>query len=271
MPRWFWRYFRWIVIPFLIGMGSALYYSVDIFQWLTVPSRGALSPFDGKPTITTPGGMVSQTIWLGVKAGGLTAVPAVWIRFLLDIRGWMPRHFWWKLVGFTTASALSLLAGLSFVYFVMMPFGLKFLLGFGNDIVVSLVTLPAYMGLVTSMALSVGLFFQIPLIMFMVANLGVIGYPRFKRLRKFWIPTAMIFGALLSPGTDLVNAALLIGPLILLYEVGMLVVFIAKPADGNYLWIKTIWGGIWWLARRPLVAYRKVERFLVKHGLIGWA
>jgi sec-independent protein translocase protein TatC len=251
-------------------MGSALYYSVDIFQWLTVPAGDALSPFGGKPTITTPGGMVSQTIWLGVKAGVLTAVPAIWIRILLDMRSWMPSHFWWKLVGFTTASVISLLAGLSFVYFVMMPFGLKFLLNFGSDIVVSLITLPAYMGLVTSMGFSVGMFFQIPLLMFMVTNVGLVGYPRFRRLRKFWIPTALIFGALLSPGTDLVNAALLIVPLILLYEIGMFVVFIAKPADGNYLWIKTIWGAVFWVVSRPNVAWRKVERFLVKHGVIGW-
>ena len=251
-------------------MGTALYYSADIIEWLTIPSEGGLSPFDGKPTITTPGGMISQIIWLGIKAGILTVVPAFWVRILLDIRGWMPRHFWWKLVAFTAASTVSLITGLAFVYFVMMPYGLGFLLGVGRDTVVVLVTLPAYMGLVTSMAISVGLFFQIPLIMFTFANLDLIGYQRFRRLRKFWIPTALIFGALLSPGTDLVNAALLIGPLILLYEVGMFVVFIADPSAGNYLWLKTVWGAIFWLMRRPIVAYRKVTRPLVKHGLIWW-
>lgn len=251
-------------------MGSALYYSADVFQWLTVPAGDALSPFGGKPTITTPGGMVSQTIWLGIKAGIVAAVPAFWVRVLLDMRGWMPRHFWWKLVGFTVASTVSLLAGLSFVYFVMMPTGLKFLLGFGNDVVVSLVTLPAYMGLVTSMAFSVGIFFQIPLAMFMISNIGLIGYARFRKLRKFWIPTALIFGALLSPGTDLVNAGLLIGPLILLYEIGMFVVWISKPTKGNYLWLRSIWNAVFWFLRRPVVAVRKVERCGVKHGLPWW-
>jgi len=270
LPRWFWRYFRWIVIPFLIGMGSALYYSADIFVWLTVPAGDALSPFGGKPTITTPGGMVSQTIWLGIKAGILTAVPAVWVRMLLDIRSWMPRHFWWKLVGYTTAGTFSLLTGLAFVYFVMMPTGLKFLLGFGNDVVVPLITLPAYMGLVTSMMFSVGLFFEIPMFMFMVRSIGLIGYQRFKKLRKFWIPTSLIFGAILSPGTDLVNAGLLIGPLILLYEIGMFVVWIAKPSDGNYLFLKTAWAAVFWMVRRPVVAYRKVEREAVRHGICSW-
>jgi len=253
-------------------MGTALYYSADIFQFLIGPAVDALSPFDGKPTITTPGGMVSQTVWLGIKAGIAASIPSVWIRLLLDLRheGWFPRHFWWRLIAFTGAGALSALAGLSFVYYVMMPFGLRFLLGFGNEVVVPLITLPSYIGLVTSMALSVAIFFEIPLIMFIVSNIGLIGYQRFRRLRKFWIPTALIFGAILSPGTDLVNAALLIIPLILLYEVGMFIVWISKPADGNYLWIKTIWGAVFWIATRPVRAYRKVERELVRHGIISW-
>lgn len=251
-------------------MGTALYYSADIFNWLIIPAGDKLSPFDGKPTITTPGGMVSQTIWLGIKAGVITTVPALWTRILLDIRRWIPGRFWWKLVSFTTAATLSMLAGLSFVYFVMMPVGLGFLLGFGSGIVVSLVTLPAYMGLVTSMMFSVGMFFEIPLLMFISVNIGLLGYQRFKSLRKFWIPTAMIFGALLSPGTDLVNAGLLIVPLILLYEIGLFVAWLAEPAKGNYLWLKTIWRRIFWIIRRPIVGYRKVERILVRHGLVGW-
>ena len=267
-----WRRVGWILAAFFFGAGTTIWLRTDVFDWVLAPAGGQLSPFGGKPVYNVPGGMLMALIKTAIKAGVVTAIPMLWIQVMEMMRGWgwMPRRFWRWMVGLSIASLVSTLTGLAFIYYVMLPIGLSFLLNFDSDIAEAMIVLPSYIGLFTSMMLSGAVVFNIPLLMFGTARSGALSYGRYKMLRKFYWPTAIGFGTLLSPGGDLLSAVILSSCLIILYEVGMFVSWVADPTQGDYLWIKTIWGGIWWLLRRPFVAYRKVERKLVKHGLIPW-
>jgi sec-independent protein translocase protein TatC len=266
-----WRRIGWVTIAFFFGAATAIALRETIFSALIAPAGGQLSPFEGGlPVYNEPGGILSTVIKTGIKAGFITAIPVVWIYVMTLIKPWLPGRFWWFTFWFTIASVSSSVAGVSFVYFVMMPAGLGFLLNFGNDIATPVILISAYMGLLTSMMLSLVIIFQLPLLMYSTVRIGVMSYSRFTLFRKFFIPTAIFFGTLLSPGADLVNALLLIVPMILLYEVGLFVAWLADPTQGDYLFIKAIWGRIFWVLRRPVVAWRKVERELVRHGIIGW-
>ena len=222
------------------------------------------------PVYNVPGGILATVIKTGIKAGFVTATPMIWVQGMHLLKPWIPGRFWWQAVWFTLAATVSMIAGLSFVYFAMLPAGLGFLLNFGNEIAVPVILLSAYMDLLTSMMLSVGAIFELPLLMFLTVRIGIMSYSRFRLFRKFFIPTAIFFGALISPGADMVNALLLIVPMILLYEVGLFVAWVADPTQGDYLFIKSIWSAIAWVARRPVVAWRRVERKLVGHGLAWW-
>lgn len=265
-----WRRIGWILAAGFFGAGTTIWLRADVFGWVLAPAGGQLSPFDGKPIYNVPGGMLMALIKTAIKAGVVTSIPMIWIQSMSLLRPWMPRRFWWWMLGFSVASAASTLTGLAFIYYVMLPIGLSFLLNFDSDIAEPVILITAYIGLFTSMMLSGAAVFNIPLLMYGSVRSGVMSYWRYKLLRKFYWPTALFFGTLLSPGGDLFSAVILSGSLILLYEAGMFISWLADPTQGDYLFIKAIWGAIFWVVSRPFVAYRKVERFLVRHGLAWW-
>jgi sec-independent protein translocase protein TatC len=229
-----WRRIGWVTIAFFFGAATAIALREDIFAALIAPAGGRLSPFDGGlPIYNEPGGILSTVIKTGIKGGFITAIPVVWIHLMTYMKPWLPHRFWWFTFWFTMASVVGAVGGVSFVYFVMMPAGLGFLLNFGNEIATPVILISAYMGLLTSMMLSLVIIFQLPLLMYSTVRLGVMSYRRFAMFRKFFIPTAIFFGTLLSPGADIVNALLLIIPLILLYEVGLFVAWLADPTQGG--------------------------------------
>ena len=69
--------------------------------------------------------------------------------------------------------------------------------------------------------LALGLSFELPLIMVILAWLGVVGPGELNRFRRYAIVLAFIAGAVLSPGTDLLSMIMMTVPLLLLYEVGV--------------------------------------------------
>ena len=263
--RWF-----WIFAAAGLGGGSGIWYREAIFFWLFIPSGGQLSPFGGLPVYSEPTGSLNATIKLGLKTAVAAAIPVIWISVMTKIRRWVPDYWWWFTVGLTLSSVTLALAGGAFVYYVFMPAGLGFLLGFGANYAVPVITLGAYTGLFSSMMLWVMLFFQLPLIMFTFAKIGFMPYFRWRMLRKLWWSTAMILSAFISPGFDLVTALMLYAPMVALYEVGLFVAWLTNNNGEDYLGARTVWGAIVWVVRRPVVAWRRVERKMVEYGLAWW-
>jgi len=73
----------------------------------------------------------------------------------------------------------------------------------------------------------------LPLLMFLLAKLRLVSYQRFKRIRKFVPPAAIIVSAILTPTMDIVNQLMLAGPIIILYEVGLALSWLAQPGKGR--------------------------------------
>ena len=80
----------------------------------------------------------------------------------------------------------------------------------------------------------------------------------------------MILSAFISPGFDLVTALMLYAPMVALYEVGLFVAWLTNNNGEDYLGVRTVWGAIVWVVRRPVVAWRRVERKMVEYGLAWW-
>jgi Tat protein translocase TatC len=264
-----------------MGAGYSFYFKNDIFDWLLAPAGTQLSPnvegFDGKPTYGSPIGMMAATITVVTKGAMLTALPVIMYSVLSLIRPWLPPSFWRFLVYITVAVAFSYLTGIAFVYYVMLPVGLGFLLNFGADIAVPLIDIGEYLGLLTALMSAMGFVFLIPTFMFLLTKLRIVKY-RHWRWGRMVVPLfAGFLGIILTPTTDGVNFLMVGLPVMGLYEIGLFVTWLLDPSDGNYLWFKTIGrilgairDAVVWVLRRPVVAWRKVERKLVEWGLAPW-
>jgi len=221
------------LLAFGTGAGLTWFYRVTIFGWLTAPADGMLSPHQGLPIYTSPTEILSTTIKLSLTGGVVFAIPVLVGTVFYLVRPLLKRHERRLVALFLPAIFLCYLAGVSFAYFVMLPVGIAFLLHFGEGIAVPTIRISEYLGLVITLIFWLGVIFELPLVMFLLAKLRLISYQRLKRVRKFVPPAALIISAILTPTMDIVNQLMLAGPIVILYEVGLSLAWLAQPGKGR--------------------------------------
>jgi sec-independent protein translocase protein TatC len=117
------------------------------------------------------------------------------------------------------------LGGVGLCYFGVLPLTLRFLLQFNIWLNVEPnLQLTAWMGFATLLPLVFGLGFQTPLVMLFVGKLGIVSSTDFREKRKFAILGTVVLAAMLTPGPDVISQLLLAVPMLLLYELGIILV-----------------------------------------------
>ena len=117
---------------------------------------------------------------------------------------------------------LFFLAGVVFCYTLVLPSALNFLLNFGSAEFQRNPPLNDLLGFETNFLLAVGITFELPPVMFMLAKLGIVSAPRMRRVRRYVIVLAFIIAAIITPTPDPVNQTIVALPVYLLYELGLL-------------------------------------------------
>jgi sec-independent protein translocase protein TatC len=112
--------------------------------------------------------------------------------------------------------------GVAFAYYVMMPFALNYLATFGTHIAQASWSIGSYIDFVTSLLFWLGVAFETPLIMFVLARTGVVSSQRFGSMRKFAYVAIAAAAAVITPTPDAFNMLLVMAPLALLYEFGVI-------------------------------------------------
>lgn len=114
--------------------------------------------------------------------------------------------------------------GAGFCYFITLPYGVKFLLGFQSTQLKPVISISKFVNFVTIFILAFGAIFQLPIFMVFAARVGVCSRQSFEKHRRYAVLIISIMAALLTPTPDIVNMLLMGGPLYLLYEIGILVI-----------------------------------------------
>ena len=120
-------------------------------------------------------------------------------------------------------SSVCFLAGIVFAYFAMLPLALKFAAQFGTEIIKNQFAIDEYMSIIISVMLAAGFVFELPMISFFLTKLGILTPGFMKKYRKHAIVIIMVLAAFLTPGTDPVSQMVLAVPLVILYEISILV------------------------------------------------
>ncbi len=133
-----------------------------------------------------------------------------------------------QLVLFIVFTALLFYAGTLFCYFVTLPFGVKFLLGFGSQDLQPVISISRFVNFVVVFVLAFGVVFELPVFMVFLAKVGVCPRLFYEKNRRYALLMIAILAAVLTPTPDVVNMLLMGGPLYLLYEAGILVLMIMR-------------------------------------------
>ena len=129
-------------------------------------------------------------------------------------------------------SALFFIAGGTFCYLVVIPFTYTFFIGYGSGGATPVITLANMYRYALKLMLAFGVMFEMPLFSFFLAKLGIVTAARLRAWRKYAILVNFIIAALITP-PDVLSQLLLAGPLVLLYEISILVAGFAGKDSGK--------------------------------------
>ena len=133
---------------------------------------------------------------------------------------------------FLTAITLFYL-GAAFCYFVTLPFGVQFLLGYQSAHLKPMISVATYISFCTAFIFGFGLTFELPLILGLLSYIKVVNAAFLTRNRRYAILIAAIMAAVVTPTPDVFNMTLMGAPLYVLFEVGVIVVKIIERKRGR--------------------------------------
>ena len=193
----------------------------QFLQLLIVP-MGETSPVSSSPTTN-----IVVFTKVALISGVALAMPVLVYQLIGFIAPGLTRREKRYLYLILPGATLSFVAGIAFAYFVMLPTAIPFLKGFLGDIVQPNWFVDKYISFITSLLLGVGLSFETPLLIFFLAKLGIVTPEVLSRNRKYAVLVIAVLSAVITPTPDPFNMILVMVPLILLYEIGILLAKLA--------------------------------------------
>lgn len=131
-------------------------------------------------------------------------------------------------VGVIFVCSLLFFIGVSFGYYVIAPFAIKFFAEYTvGDFAETSPTLESYVGFLTMLTLPVGIVFELPVVIYFLAKAGIVDYEMLKSYRKHAIIGILILSAIITP-PDVFTQILIGIPILFIYEIG---IFVAKRID----------------------------------------
>jgi sec-independent protein translocase protein TatC len=125
-------------------------------------------------------------------------------------------------------SSICFLTGIAFAYFVMLPTSLGFFAQFGSTIIKNNIAADEYYDFVFSVLLTAGCVFELPMVSFFLARIGILTPQFMRKYRKHAIVAILLVAGIITPTPDVTNQLLLGIPLFLLYEISIFICVFAQ-------------------------------------------
>lgn len=225
------------LVALLAGFILCFSFSENLFRVLLLPLRFEIgftlsSPFmklipskvqNPSLIFTAP----AEAFWMHMKvslvASLILSLPVILHQFWKFISpGLLSREK--KYVGpFVVVASLLFLAGALFCFSFVLPFAMGFLLTYKTESMTPLLSVGNYVDFCLKFILAFGAIFELPIVIVFLTRMGIVTPETLSRNRKYAVLLAFVAAALLTPTPDAFNQMLMAGPIIVLYEAGVLV------------------------------------------------
>lgn len=209
------------IVALLAGCAVG-FYVVQRFQLVAIMKRPIepYLPAGGKLVVLSPTDSVMIVFKLSLVVGMVLAAPVLlWQAWAFLAPALYAREKRVIIPALFAGSGLFLL-GAAVSWFFVLPQTLRVLFSFQTEALAPMITYQAYFDFLVQVVLALGISFELPLLILILAWLGVATPARLAGFRRYAIVLACIGGAILSPGTDLVSMVMFTIPLLVLYEIG---------------------------------------------------
>ncbi|WP_207642848.1 twin-arginine translocase subunit TatC [Clostridium polynesiense] len=168
----------------------------------------------------TPSELFLSYIKLSLIAGTTLAAPIIFLEIWIFIKPALKkeekRYIFLSLMG----GSLLFLIGVTFAYKVVIPFTLEFFSNMNIDEVKPMISFQSYIGFITTLILCFGIVFELPILMILLTQFGILKVRFLKKNRKYIILIVFIIAAIITP-PDIISQVLIAGPMLLLFEFGV--------------------------------------------------
>lgn len=207
----------------VVGAVAAFYFRLALLDWLQAPlpegiqlvATGILEPFNVTMQITA---------FFGLALASPLIIGQIW-GFIAP--GLYPEERRWA-VPFVLLTVLAFIGGILFAYYVVLPLALPIIVGFLAGQIQLLPRIGDYISKVLLYMAVFGIIFEMPIVSFLLARLGIIQAAMLRQYRRYAVVVGCILAAIITPTADPFNFALVALPLVILYEISILVVRVSQ-------------------------------------------
>ncbi|MEW5875648.1 MAG: twin-arginine translocase subunit TatC [Candidatus Zixiibacteriota bacterium] len=163
-------------------------------------------------------------IKVSLFAGLILAIPVVLYQLWQFVVPGLYAHEVKLVIPVVIFASLFFVGGAAFCYFLVLPVGMEFLLGFGTEKMKPLISVGQYISFVGWMTVAFGVVFQMPIVFFFLGRMGIVSSATLRRGRRYAVISILIVAAAVTPSPDVFSQLMLAGPLYVLYEASVILV-----------------------------------------------
>jgi sec-independent protein translocase protein TatC len=206
------------LVAVLVGLAIAFPFSQRIMDYLARPVQQT-----GNALVFLS---LTEAFWVQMKVamivGVFIAAPGILWQVWAFIAPGLHEHEKKYAAPFVLIGSVMFILGGLFSLKIVTPYAIQFLLSYARPGLQPMISIGSYVDFLLKFTLAFGVVFELPLVITLLARLGLVTPRVLAKNRKYAILGAFIVGAVLTPTPDMFNQTLMAGPLILLYEVGII-------------------------------------------------
>ena len=213
---------KWAVIWLGVGFCACYYWSQQIFHFMMKPVLNALP--EGEKALHFSSSiepfMIYLKVWL--YAGIFAASPFIFYQIWLFVAPGLYRKERKAVAPFVISATVFFGGGAAFCYYVILGPAFQFLIGAAGPDIRPMLMMDDQLGLVMMLLLAFGIIFELPLILTLLAMIGIVDHKFLNKYRRHAIVINVIIAAVVTPTGDPFNLALMALPMMACYELGVL-------------------------------------------------
>jgi sec-independent protein translocase protein TatC len=219
-----------IIITLFIAFFICFAFWEQILAWISAPLRDALvSNPHGDVIASKMGEQFFTAVSVSFFTALLVSLPIVFYQIWAFVAPGLYANEKRFAIPFVFGATITFLLGAAFAYYVVFPYGFTYLVNFGEGSVTPLISIGEYLNFFLKLIFGFGLSFELPIVCFFLAKMGLIDDSSLKGFFRYAIVIIFIFAAIMTP-PDVFTQFLMAAPMILLYAVSIVIVKIVNPA-----------------------------------------